>query len=83
MTSDFGKVASSWLTCNWRTRIAPKSPSSPTPIQLYNLTNATYSAQWFNPASNQTTAGKVQTSKGVLTATPPAGGEDWVLVLRK
>ncbi|WP_247235326.1 DUF4038 domain-containing protein [Telluribacter sp. SYSU D00476] len=54
-----------------------------TPIQLYNLANTTYTAQWFNPVSNQTTSGKVQTSKGVLSATPPAGGDDWVLVLRR
>ena len=53
------------------------------PIQLYNLTNANYLAHWFNPVSNQTTAGKVQTTKGVLNAMPPSGGEDWVLVLKK
>jgi hypothetical protein len=53
------------------------------PVRLYNLTSTSYTAQWFNPVSNHSTSGGVQTSQGVLTATPPAGGDDWVLVLRR
>ncbi|KAA5541590.1 apiosidase-like domain-containing protein [Adhaeribacter rhizoryzae] len=54
-----------------------------TPVKLYNLHSITYEAQWFNPVANKTTKGKVTATNGTLEIMPPAGDNDYVLVLKK
>lgn len=53
------------------------------PVRLYNLNNHAYTVLWFNPVSNKTTKGNVITKEGILQIVPPAGGYDFVLVLKR
>lgn len=53
------------------------------PVKLYNLYNLHYEAVYFNPVTNQTAKGNVNTNNGILTIMPPEGKNDFVLVLKR
>lgn len=56
---------------------------APNPVQLYNLTGASYQGQWFDPVSNQYAKAKISHKKGVLELIPTPGSKDVLLILQK
>jgi hypothetical protein len=55
--------------------------NKPVSIDLAKLSGSSKKAWWFDPRTGQATPDKTKLKNGVQTFTPPAGGQDWVLVI--